>query len=202
MEYRAVNGRCAVDLAELALPCSEDAALAVLTNSGFRMVDVDLVALARGCVGVSRYERGVHPDSASAVVDCSSFTRWLYGQRGIWMPRRSIQQWAYGTAVDLERVAAGDLVFATGPQNYYIANPSSGVGHVGIATGNDTVIHAVNVRVGVVEDAISSFIRRQRFRGVRRYIPSDATVLTLTTPSERCVETSDDVKWIVLQSLS
>ncbi|TSC76248.1 MAG: NLP/P60 protein [Parcubacteria group bacterium Gr01-1014_31] len=199
--YYAVGNRCAVDIASLQLPVALVTALAILDRKGFAVVDVDLIGLARQCVGSSQYRRGAKLTEAPAVVDCSGFVKWLYGQRGLWLPRRSIQQRSLGESVALDAISGGDLVFVSGCIDYYLDDPNDGVGHVGIATNHRTVIHAANAALGVVESPLDRFIGKQGFRGARCYLPNDREVLTLLTPPERNVEIADDIKWIVLQSL-
>ncbi|MBI2888796.1 MAG: C40 family peptidase [Candidatus Liptonbacteria bacterium] len=202
MEYRAVRNRCAAILDSLSLPISQSDAMAVLNQNGFRVVEeTNLVALARRCIGTSRYRRGAKPSEAPAVVDCSSFTKWLYGQRGIWLPRRSIQQRELGEPIPLENVAAEDLIFVSGKVDYYITDPADGVGHVGIASGENTVIHAANKKTGVIETPLHQFIEKNMFRGARRYIPKNKEVLTFETPPEREIEIAGDLQWVILQSL-
>jgi hypothetical protein len=127
MEYRAVKQRCAVDLVRLSLPISEEAALNILQSKGFVALDIDLIALARTCIKRSGYRRGAQASEAPSVVDCSSFIKWLYGERGIWLPRRTIQQRNLGEAVDLDHLCAGDVVFTSGRINYYETDPLNGV---------------------------------------------------------------------------
>jgi cell wall-associated NlpC family hydrolase len=134
------------------------------------------------------------------VFDCSSFIKWLYAQRGIWLPRRSVQQRELGEVVSLEELTTGDVIFVSGYINYYINNPADGVGHVGIYTGDKTIIHAANKKSGIVESPMNEFIG-SKFRGIKRYIPKDAEVITFQTPEMREVESADDLKWIILQSL-
>lgn len=201
MEYRAVGNRCAVDLDSLFLPISNDKALNILTQKGFKVLEVDLVGLARRCIVISSYRRGAKLSEAPTIVDCSSLIKWLYGQRGIWLPRRSIQQRELGEHVSLNDVSMGDVIFTRGAVNYYHSNPRDSVGHVGMVTGEGTVIHAANSRVGIIESSLDNFLCVTKFRGIRRYVPKDQTVLTLETPTDREVETADDIRWIVLQSL-
>lgn len=201
MEYRAVGNRCAVDIDALRLPISHEQTLAILLRRGFRIIEVDLVALARQCIGKSEYRRGAKPSEAPAVIDCSSFTKWLYGKRGIWVPRRSIQQREIGEVIGLDAISAGDLVFISGWIDYYFSDPDDGVGHVGVATGDGTVIHAANKKSGVIETPLERFTDKDGFRGSRRYIQKDREVLTLETPADREVETADDIMWIIFQSL-
>ena len=200
MEYRAVGNRCAVSLDSLGLLISNEKALAILVHKGFTILEIDIVSLARWCVASSQYRRGAVPSEAPRVVDCSSFIKWLYGERGIWLPRRSIQQRELGEHVVLADVQAGDVVFTRGVIDYYYTDSSDGVGHVGLATGEGTVIHAANSKVGVIETPLASFVDRG-LRGVRRYIPKGKEILTLETPENRGVEIPDDLRWIILQSI-
>lgn len=201
MIFRAVGNRCAVILNALNLPISCWKTLVILEKAGFILLDVDMVALARQCIGTSKYRRGARASLAPVTVDCSSFVKWLYGMRGIWLPRRSIQQCQFGEAADFNDSIAGDVVFVSGRIDYYFDNPTYGIGHVGMATGEGTVIHAASMKEGVTESLLSEFIGNNKFRCARRYIPKDIDVLTFQTPSHREVETADDMRWIVLQSL-
>jgi len=201
MEYRACGNRCAVILDSLHLPISREETLAMLNNKGFALVEVDIVALARQCIGTSRYRRGARFFEAPAVVDCSSFIKWLYAQRGIWLPRRSIQQRELGEVINLNELVAGDVVFVSGWIDYYHDEPANGVGHVGITSGCGTVIHAADRKADVVETPLDKFVGKTKFRGARRYIPKNVKVLTFETPLNRDVEIADDMRWIVLQSL-
>ena len=201
MEYRAVGSRCAVILDSLHLPISREEALAILNHKGFVLVEVDIIALARQCIGTSQYRRGARPSEAPTVVDCSSFIKWLYAQRGIWLPRRSIQQRELGEVVNLDELVTGDVVFISGRIDYYHDDPANGVGHVGIATGYGTVVHAADRKVNVVESPLDKFVGETKFRGARRYIPQNVEVLTFETPLNREVEVADDIKWIILQQL-
>lgn len=201
MEHRAVGKRCAVVFDHLWLPISNTTALTILVRMGFRVIDVDCIALARQCMGTSLYRRGARLLEAPAVVDCSSFVKWLYAQRGIWLPRRSIQQRAFGEVVHSKQCIAGDLIFVSGCIDYYDDDPTDGVGHVGMATGDGTVIHAANSTANVVETQLEAFMSGGKFRGMRRYVPQGVEVVTLETPTEREVEVADDIRWVVLQSL-
>src|SRR3989338_3590585 len=201
MEYRAVGNRCAVILDSLHLTISHEEILSVLNRKGFTVVSVDIIAIARQCIGASQYRRSARLFEAPAVVDCSSFIKWLFAQCGIWLPRRSIQQRELGETVQVHELVAGDVVFVSGWIDYYHDNPTNGVGHLGIVTGNGTVIHAANKKSNVVESPLDTFLGDAKFRGARRYIPKGVEVLTFETPTDREVEIPDDIRWIVLQSL-
>ncbi|MDO8430459.1 MAG: NlpC/P60 family protein [Candidatus Taylorbacteria bacterium] len=201
MEYRAVGCRCAVDIDSLRLPIPREEILSILVTKNFKVLEIDIVALARSYVGVSEYRRGARLAEAPAIFDCSSLIKWLYGQCGIWLPRRSIQQRELGESVGFSKISSGDVVFVSGRIDYYFDDPTHGVGHVGIATENNTVIHAGNRKIGVGETPLDKFVCKNKFRGARRYIPKDRKITILETPVGREVEIADDIRWIVLQSL-
>jgi len=200
--YRSVGNRCAVHLESLKLPISNEEALGGLERMGFKQLKVDMNALARECIQKSKYRRGARPVEAPEIVDCSSFSKWIYGQRGIWLPRRSIQQRECGETVQIDQMSEGDLVFVKGVFDWYYDDPEDGVGHVGIISGNETVIHAADADSNVIESSFERFISKLKFRGIRRCIPLNAEVITLEIPSTRDVETSDDLRWLILQTLT
>lgn len=86
-----------------------------------------VVEEARSWIGTP-YQYG---GASSSGVDCSGFTMRVMEQFGVDLPRTTDAQYEYGTASNAE---AGDLVFYT--------NGGSSVSHVGIATGEGTLIHA------------------------------------------------------------
>lgn len=149
--YRAVGNYCAVDFENFDLPILQKEAMLILKRKDFGVVDVNIVSLARERIGTSEYRRNARLSEAPSVFDCSTFTKWLYGQRGIWLPRRSIQQRELGDTVSLRELKAGDLVFKSGLIDYFLDDPSDGVGHVGIATDEKTIIHAANSKTGIIE---------------------------------------------------
>jgi hypothetical protein len=201
MHFQAVGSRCAVHVPSLELPIDEDEAFRILESLGYHRVTVDFVALARAQVGVGEYRRGARMRQASSIFDCSSFTKWLYGQRGIHLPRKSIQQYEACRFLPSGSFLAGDLVFSSGSRSWYRHNPSFGIGHVGIVTADQTVIHAANPLLGVVEERLEIWQGWEGFRGVRRFIPSEAELVTLECPLDAEIEWSDDIRWKILQRL-
>lgn len=197
MIFMATGGRCVVDYSALRLPLARDQVLAILARYGFQKVDVDLVERARMCSGVSWYHRGASIAQAPQIVDCSSFVKWLYAQRGIWLPRYAIQQRAYlAHAVEQDCLRVGDLVFASRMHGLYEENPSDRVGHVGMMFSNDTVIHASQDR-GVRETFLRTFLKGGVWRGARRVISDPEQIDTFTIPEAQEIESSDDVRWLL-----
>jgi hypothetical protein len=195
--YRAVGNRCAVDLSSLPIG-NDELALTILRNKGFEFVGADVVSMAKLCVGRSQYRLRAQMSAAPRTVDCSSFTKWLYGGLGIWLPRLALQQREAGKLVDATLMSAGDLIFRSGPNSYYEHDPTDDVGHVGVVTKKRTVIHAACSSAGVIESSVGMFLRPEVFRGVRRYV-SNCTV-TLRIPPHLEVETSDDIRFLLLSA--
>lgn len=193
--YHAVGNRCALQPASV--PMEGKHARDCLVERGYKVLEVDIVALARERIGCSRFVRGVAITEAPGIVDCSSFTKWLFAQKGIRIPRQHIEQRALG--VPVEEPIAGDLVFTTGFHDCYESDPNDGVGHVGVISGEGTVIHASGKRREVIETPLDVLLSRREFRGYRRfYFPQ---VLTVECPFGSSIETSEDLKWLLRASL-
>lgn len=89
-------------------------------------------------------------------VDCSGFTREVYKEFGIELPRIAQDQYFVGSDVKLGNELAGDLVFyGTSPKN---------ITHVAIADGNGGIIHASSPRTGIITSYIGNPI------GIKRII--------------------------------
>lgn len=191
--------RCAIHLPSL--PVQPSVGLAALKQLGFLVEDVSLVALARAHVGRGAYKRGAPIDKAPWIVDCSSLVKWLYAQRGIWLPRRSVQQWSYGVAIEQCDVQAGDLVFTKGYRPYQHSDGTS-IGHVGIMTDVNRVVSASKVNNdryedGITEVSLTAFAQQRRICGFRRIIADPADVTTLIVPPNYDIEVEEDVRLLL-----
>lgn len=196
--FRAVDSRCAADLAEFALPYAIEERLRILTEDfGCRPRADETMELARSLIGNSEYLYTATVDQApGGKVDCSSFVKWLYAERGIWIPRNAYEQAQVGNPVAVEFLEPGDLVFARGTYPHATSNHPEGVGHVGIVSDRETVIHATGP--GVIETDLVTFAKDEdRLRGVRRIIPRPATTVTFETPEELRIERSVDFYWLL-----
>lgn len=98
-----------------------------------------VLAAARSAIG-SPYVYGANGPSA---FDCSGLTSWAYQQAGVSIPRTSQAQASAGTPVSLDALQPGDIIV------YY-----SGASHVGIYTGNGTIIDALNSGTPVGERSL------------------------------------------------
>lgn len=202
--YRAAENRCAIDFHTLQLPMGDDEALSILERRGFRKLDVSLTALASDMLKTSMYKRNCQPYEAPDFVDCSSLMQWLYAQKGISLPRHPIDQRDQALLAvpwSCDGLAEGDLIFTTGRKNLYWDDPQDAVGHVGMVTCGNTVIHAAGADLGIVEVPLDKCINQWRDRGIRRIIPRPFRTFTVLCPPHQQVEISSAFRWKILSAV-
>lgn len=73
--------------------------------------------------------------------DCSGFTKLIFQNYGIYLPRSANSQAYSGKHVGLKNIMPGDLVFS---------GYDGVIGHVAIYIGNNKLVHALNSNVGIV----------------------------------------------------
>jgi len=73
--------------------------------------------------------------------DCSGFTKLIFENFGIYLPRSAYEQAYVGTHVGLNNIMPGDLV---------LSGYNGSVGHVAIYIGDNKLVHALNSSVGIV----------------------------------------------------
>jgi len=94
--------------------------------------------------------------------DCSSFTKYVYRNIGVNIPRTSINQSKFGKYVKRNELQKGDLIF------FDTSKRRKGyVNHVGIYLGDNKFIHASSAKKKVVVSNLSKFYG-QRYKGARR----------------------------------
>lgn len=196
----AAGNRLAVDFRELELPFSPDEVSKLLLGAGFSLFNFDLVGEARKWIGVSQYKLGAAFRSAPEVVDCATFIKWLFAQKGILLPRQSLALRDDPVFMPVQPYNAkpGDLVFAGDRRAQYFTDPADNVGHVGLISGPGMVIHATWSRKarGVTETPLDEAFPTHRFRGVRRLpVDSLAGLTTVVAP-----ENDEYVNWSDLRS--
>lgn len=92
------------------------------------------VNIAKSYIGKVRYDFGTR-NEARLIFDCSSFTQFVFKQRGIHIPWGSRAQTSFGTRVPSKsQLAIGDLVMLS------VSKPGQ-INHVGIYIGNGKFIH-------------------------------------------------------------
>lgn len=99
-----------------------------------RSASTDLVEFARGYIGRLKYAAA--GTSLETGADCSGFTQQVFKSFGIKIPRDSRSQYAASEKISVENLKAGDLIF-------YGSSPST-IYHVGIYTGDGTIVHSTH----------------------------------------------------------
>lgn len=93
--------------------------------------------------------------------DCSGYTRYVFANAGIYLPRAADEQYEYGYPVAYSNLQVGDLVF--------FSTYAYGASHVGIYLGDGRFINASSSR-GVVVDSLSSSYWSSCYIGARRVL--------------------------------
>lgn len=94
----------------------------------------DAVDVAMDQIGDPYVTNGVGPDE----FDCSGLVTYSYGQVGISVPKGTSRQQSVGTSVAVSDIQRGDLLFFDAMPRL----PAVSINHVGLATGNGTMVVA------------------------------------------------------------
>jgi len=127
-----------------------------------------LIQQARTCIGTSIYRRKAALEEAPLIFNCFRFIQWLWSSRGVQLPDHQLSC-PQVVAVSFDNIDTADLVFI--PRLKYTVTEDD-FGHVGVATGASTVIHATKWKNGVIEEPLSYFVYRGCL-GVRR-VPEES----------------------------
>ncbi|MFC0216209.1 C40 family peptidase [Paenibacillus chartarius] len=121
-----------------------------------------VISNARSLLGKVTYEYGTN--NAPRVMDCSAFTKYVFGQEGISLRWGTRYQKDAGSYVSRSNLQKGDLVF-------FRVGSSSGIGHVGIYIGNGQMIHnSPSNQGGVGITSITSGYWADRYVTARRVL--------------------------------
>ena len=94
--------------------------------------------------------------------DCSGFTRYVYAQLGVRLPRTAREQYRAGNPVKSGAWESGDLVFFDMSKGH--------VSHVGMYLGGYVFIHASTPTSGVRMDSLKKRTYKKHYVGARRYM--------------------------------
>ncbi|GJM76246.1 hypothetical protein HMSSN036_84620 [Paenibacillus macerans] len=100
--------------------------------------------------------------TSTAGFDCSGFTRYVFEQMGVTLPRVSTAQYKVGTPVSKSELQAGDLVF-------FNTLGGGKVSHVGVYVGDGEFAHASSSK-GIRIDKLSNSYYQNRFVGAKRVL--------------------------------
>lgn len=131
-----------------------------------------VVNTARELVGKARYVYRHEECEPPYEVSCSVLVQWAFMQCKVDMPPMSSQLLRdllyLGEPADACDLRKGHLVFTAGRRDECRDSDRAilGVGHVGISTGDQTVVHASFTKRTVVEEPTALFLGGvRRFRG-------------------------------------
>lgn len=102
------------------------------STSGWEAKANAVISNAKSLIGRVDYQLGVR-NRSQLILDCSSFTEWMYEKQGIDLKWGTKYQKNAGHYVSKGNLRKGDLIF-------FSAGTSS-INHVGIYMGNDQFIH-------------------------------------------------------------
>ncbi|WP_152393716.1 C40 family peptidase [Paenibacillus guangzhouensis] len=111
-----------------------------------------------------KYQFGA-PTTSTRTFDCSSFTKYLYKQYGVNLPRSSIKQSKVGKTVSKSNLRKGDLVFFSTTNR----NGKGKVNHVAIYAGNGRLLHTYG-KPGVTYSNMNSGIWKKSFVVAKRVL--------------------------------
>ncbi|MFC7680050.1 C40 family peptidase [Paenibacillus sp. GCM10028914] len=103
--------------------------------------------------------------STTKVFDCSSFTKHIFKQFGVNLPRTSAQQSKVGVAVSKSNLKPGDLVFFSSGSR---ANGKN-VTHVAVYAGNGKILHTYG-KPGVTISNLNSGTWKKTYLKARRVL--------------------------------
>ncbi|MEK7546478.1 MAG: NlpC/P60 family protein [Patescibacteria group bacterium] len=134
-------------------------------------VDAARSVTCRAPIGL--YDRDARVEDAPAKFSATSLVVWCFARVGIELKDDILELFEAGERIVGSELFGADLIFRTGRHDSYPPDQMRrGLGHVGIYTGEGTVVHASPFIGGVHEDLIELFLDREngRYRGTRRLI--------------------------------
>jgi len=118
-----------------------------------------ILSFAKSLQGKVKYQFGVNNPS-KLILDCSSFTKYVFGKQGVSLKWGSKAQSKQGKFVSKSNLQKGDLVF------FSVSTPGS-INHVGIYMGNGNFIHnttgsTYGVKISKLSDYSKRYITARR----------------------------------------
>ena len=101
--------------------------------------------------------------STTRYFDCSSFTKYIFGKYGVYLPRTSVAQSKVGKAVSKSNLRPGDLVFFSSGSR---ANGNN-VTHVAVYAGNGKILHTYGSPGVTISDLNSGHWKRTYLKSRR-----------------------------------
>lgn len=129
--------------------------MALTIGGGMASADSKMDNVIAKTIGVTYKTGGM----STTGFDCSGFTKYVFKNVGLTLPRTSKAQYNVGTAVSKSKLRSGDLVFFNTLGN--------GVSHVGIYVGNGKFAQSSSSH-GVTITSLSNSYWANRYVGAKR----------------------------------
>lgn len=129
--------------------------MALTIGGGMASADSKMDNVIAKTIGVTYKTGGM----STTGFDCSGFTKYVFKNVGLTLPRTSKAQYNIGTAVSKSKLRSGDLVFFNTLGN--------GVSHVGIYVGNGKFAQSSSSH-GVTITSLSNSYWANRYVGAKR----------------------------------
>lgn len=120
-----------------------------------------IIARAKSLQGVTRYKFG--SNVPPTLLDCSSFTKYVFGLEGVSLKWGTRYQQSAGSAVSRSNLQKGDLIF-------FWTSSSGVIDHVGIYMGDGKIIHNTPSMNGVGISSITSGYWDNHYVSARRVL--------------------------------
>ena len=120
---------------------------------------------------IGMYDEHARVGDAPERFSAASLVVWCFAKLGIELEDDILALYACGERIVGSDLQSGDLLFRTGRRDRFPAGETRrGVGHVGLYTGEGTVVHASPFAGWVHEDLIEDFydLWNGHYRGTRR----------------------------------
>jgi hypothetical protein len=197
--YHSINKRIAIVPSSWNLSISEPEILELVEKAGFKVLDVDMFAIGRSVMKTAKFKRRTSLSAAPELFNCITYIRWMFSKIGIELVASAFEQSKFGTTVDVKQLRPGDLVFAKGAIPQYEDDINAGIGHIGVISDQNTVLHVSYLKseTGVPfarETTIGEFyISPENFRIAKRILP-ESGLYTLEIPEDMDIMWSSDVR--------
>ena len=136
----------------------------IIVSSVFSLdIYTDIIQPGQTLVGSSYKNGGTSPSG----FDCSGFITYLYKKYVPGLPRISRNMAGFGESVKRGSILPGDLIF-------FATGSSSGITHVAIYIGQNSIIHAISngPNRGVTITSLSARYWQSRYHSAARVVPN------------------------------
>ena len=162
----------------------------ILSNAFSLDIYKDIIQPGQALVGSSYSNGGTTPSG----FDCSGFVTYLYKKYVPALPRVSRNMADFGESVKRNSIIPGDLIF-------FATGSSSGITHVAIYIGQNSIIHAISngPNRGVIITSLSARYWQSRYQSAVRIVSDDSIssgpVNSISTDTSNVKSSVSDIQY-------